>query len=215
MKRKFLIIIVLLALTGSSLADSPTVDQLLERHHKASEGLEDVQAKAKLKLKVVVGVFPYSEDLSGSYYYLKPNHHRLEFDDAPSYFDKAPSLFKWDLPTLEKYKTKVKGPYQEDGSAVFQLLFLPQNSASSTQSVLCTFDATTWRLTKQTTTYRDGGSVSLKFNYVPDSELPVLDKVTADVNIPSYSLTGAATISFSNQETNQGLDESLFEKPED
>jgi hypothetical protein len=215
MKIRLLTTLLLLLLAGPALADNPTVDELLERHKKSSEALEDVQAKATLKLKVVLGLFPYSEDLSGKYFYLKPNHHRLEFDDAPSYFDKAPSLFKWDLPTLDKYKTKVKGPYEEQGEAVFQLLFLPKNSDSSTQSVLCTFDADSWRLKKQDTTYRDGGAVRLAFQYLSDSELPVLEKVVADVDIPSYSLTGAATISFDDQKTNQGLDESLFEKPKD
>ena len=114
-----------------------------------------------------------------------------------------------------KVQNQSQGPYEEQGEAVFQLLFLPKNPDSSTQSVLCTFDAKTWRLEKQDTTYRDGGAVRLAFQYLSDSELPVLEKVVADVDIPSYSLTGAATISFSNQKTNQGIDESLFKKPED
>ena len=215
MKTRSLAILLTLLLTGLTLAGPPTVEEILKRHQASAEKLEDVKANASLKLKVTVGVFPYSESLSGRYYYQKPNHHRLEFDDAPSYFDKAPSLFKWDLPSLEKYKAKVKGPYTETDGKVFQLLYLSQSPESSTLSVLCTFDSETWRLKRQDTTYRDGGGVALKFQYLPDSELPVLDKVSADVKIPSYSLTGQATISFQDQKTNQGLDESLFEKEED
>jgi hypothetical protein len=215
MKTNFLIVLLTFFLAGSGLAEKPTVDELLALHQKSAKTLEDVQAKATLNLKVTVGVFPYSEKLSGRYFYLKPNNHRLEFDDAPSYFDDAPSLFNWDLPSLEKYRAKVKGPYTEGDGAVFQLLFLPKNADSSTQSVLCTFDTETWRLKKQDTAYRDGGSVGLVFQYLADSDLPVLDLVSADVKIPSYSLTGSATISFSDQKTNQGLDQSLFKKAED
>lgn len=210
---RILTILLMVFLGGAVQAAPPTVEELLKAHQKSTDKLEDVQADATLDLKLTVGVFPYSEKLKGKYYYLKPNRHRLEFDDAPSYFDKAPSLFKWDLPSLDKYKAKVKGPYTDDGHSVYQLLFLPKNSASSTQSIACTFDATTWRLRKQNTSYRDGGTVALKFAYLSDTELPVLDEVKASVNIPSYSLTGAASIDFGSQKTNQGLDESVF--PED
>ena len=209
MKRLFLTISMILFCAGLCSAEL-TVESLLKKHQEASSKLEDVKAKAALSLQVVVGIIPYSEKLSGRYYYLKPDRHRLEFDDAPSYFDKAPSLFKWDLPTQDKYRTKVKGPFKEATGEVYQLLYLPKDSDSSTQSVLCSFDSKTWRLLRQETAYRDGGSVALSFKYLTRSEVPVLDKVAANVKIPSYSLSGAATISFTDQKYNQGLDESIF-----
>ena len=204
----FAIWIVLLS-TGLSSAEL-SVDKLLKNHKEASAKLDDVKAKAALSLQVSVGIIPYSEKLSGRYYYLKPDRHRLEFDDAPSYFDKAPSLFQWDLPSRDKYRLKVKGPIKDGGGHIYQLYYLSKDDDSSTQSVLCSFDSETWRLLKQETSYRDGGSVALAFQYLTDSALPVLDKVTADVKIPSYSLTGAATISFSDQKYNEGLDEGIF-----
>lgn len=204
----FALWIVLLS-TGMSSAEL-SVDKLLKNHQEAASKLDDVKAKAALSLQVSVGIIPYSEKLSGRYYYLKPDRHRLEFDDAPSYFDKAPSLFQWDLPARDKYRLKVKGPIKNGSGQVYQLLYLSKNADSSTQSVLCSFDSKTWRLLKQETAYRDGGSVALAFQYLTDSALPVLEKVTADVKIPSYSLTGAATISFSGQKYNEGLDEGIF-----
>ena len=209
MKQVIFALWIVLLSTGMSSAEL-SVDKLLKNHQEAAAKLDDVKAKAALSLQVSVGIIPYSEKLSGRYYYLKPDRHRLEFDDAPSYFDKAPSLFQWDLPSRDKYRLKVKGPIKNGSGQVYQLLYLSKNADSSTQSVLCSFDSKTWRLLKQQTSYRDGGSVALAFQYLTDSALPVLDKVTADVKIPSYSLTGAATISFSDQKYNEGLDEGIF-----
>ncbi|MFA5506710.1 MAG: hypothetical protein WC314_00510 [Vulcanimicrobiota bacterium] len=210
MKRiTFLILLVGLTMAPAP-AQTPTVEQLLKIHQRASAELEDVQAKASLSLKLLVGILPYSENLAGRYYYLKPDQHKLEFDDAPSYFDQAPSLFKWDLPDPKRYRVKVKGPFREASGEIYQLLYLSKKADSSTQSVLCTFDASTGRLFRQETSYRDGGSVALAFNYLATSDLPVLDKVKAQVKIPSYSLSGTASIAFSEQKYNKGLDKSIF-----
>lgn len=210
-----LISLSLLSLAGTLRAEELKVEELLARYDKAMSSLEDVQAQASLKLNLTLGLFPYKENLAGRYYYLKPDKHRLEFDNAPSYFDKMPSMFQWNLPALDKYRAKVKGPFSQGSSMTYQLLFLPQNAASSTQSVLCTFGAGSWRLLKQETSYKDGGTVALSFDYLDDSKLPVLDKVDASVSLPSYSLNGGATISFARQETNKGLDESVFQGPKD
>jgi len=52
--------------------------------------------------------------------------------------------------------------------------------------------------------------VDLKFSYWSDSELPVIDRVSAAVAIPTYALTGSAIISFSDQAVNKGLDSEVF-----
>ena len=208
MKRTLMILLIsLLALP--TWAGPLDADTLLTRHSEATSQLKDVKSKASLNLNVLLGVLPYSEKLSGRYFYQKPNQHKLEFDNAPAYLEKAPSLFKWDLPLTEKYKTKML-QHTDEGS--HHLLFLPKNGQSSTLSIKCIFDATNYRLLSQETTYRDGGTVNLSFLYKESTQLPVLDKVEAKVTIPSYSLTGGATITFSAQKVNQGLDESVFKK---
>ena len=100
MKQVIFALWIVLLSTGMSSAEL-SVDKLLKNHQEAAAKLDDVKAKAALSLQVSVGIIPYSEKLSGRYYYLKPDRHRLEFDDAPSYFDKAPSLFQWDLPARQ------------------------------------------------------------------------------------------------------------------
>lgn len=208
-------ILTFLSLATMLGAEELKVEELIAKYDKAMSSLEDVQAQANLNLNLTLGLFPYKESLAGRYFYLKPDKHRLEFDNAPSYFDKMPSMFNWNLPTLDKYRAKIKGPFSQGASKTYQLLFLPNNTASSTQSVLCTFGAGSWRLLKQETSYKDGGTVALNFDYLGDSALPVLDRVNASVSLPSYSLAGGATISFARQETNTGLDESVFQKAKD
>jgi hypothetical protein len=189
-----------------------TVEGLLERNRIANEALQDVQAQAVLNLDILLGILPYTEHLNGRYYYLNPNKHRLEFDDAPSYFDKAPSMFNWNLPSLEKYRAEAVGPLESPQGEVYLLRFRPKNPETSTQSVTCTFDAQKWIILKHQTAYRDGGSVGLNFAYLEDTRLPILNRVTAMVAIPAYALTGHAVISFSNQTTNVGIDPSIFEQ---
>ena len=185
---------------------------VLENHRKAKEKLEDLQAKVALQLDLVLGILPYTEKLTGQYYYKHPNKHKVKLNDPPAYLDDAPSLFDWKLPNLEKYSVK-KGPTLTRGTATHHaLLYTPKNPGSNTRTIKCTFEEGNWRLIAQDTSYQDGGAVNLRFFYLDDSELPVLDKVKASVSIPSYKLTGEAKIDFSSQQTNQGLEDSLFAK---
>ena len=206
--------IIVALLTVSGLASGPdlTAEKILEEYQSSMSALEDVKSEAKLAMNLVLGFLPYSENLKGRYYYQKPNKHRLEFDDAPSYFDKAPSMFNWNLPSLEKYRVKASSPEASGKHTHYTLLFRPKKAESSTQSVTCTFQAENWKLLQQKTSYRDGGSVTLNFTYLKGSELPILDEVQASVSIPAYSLTGGATISFSNQISNKGLEPNIFEE---
>jgi len=216
MKKPILIICALLGfliLPATSAPQSATVEEILERYHQAQAGLKDVEASASLDLQLVLGVFPYKEKLQGTYYYQQPDRHRLKFQDAPSYFEKAPDMFRWDLPSDEKYKSKIKT--SPDPSSV-QVLYLPKNPDSSTLNVLCRFERQSGRLMSQETTYRDGGAVNLDFTYLGSQEFPVLKKVESRVSIPSYSLTGSAGIVFTEHRINEGLEDSVFpEEQED
>lgn len=209
--RKLIVGLVLIfGFVAQTSAAELTVEEVIAKHRQASSRLEDLKADARLNLQVLLGVLPYSEKLDGHYYYQKPDKHKLEFPDAPSYLQKAPSMFNWNLPETEKYKVVVVAPKNSDQNPAYQLFYKPKHADSSTQSITCSFDSKTWRLMKQETAYKDGGSVKLHFNYKQDSEIPVLDQVIAAVNIPAYKLTGDAVISFSAQTPNKGLDSSVF-----
>lgn len=208
-------LISLLILTQQSWAEPLKVDTLLKRYEKSMSGLEDLKADAALNLQVAVGILPYTEKLKGRYFYKKPDKHRLEFDEAPSYFEKAPTMFQWKLPDRDKYRTKIQGPLELAEGAVYQVLFLPNDGASSTQSVKCTFSATTWRLVKHETAYRDGGSVALDFTYLDKQKLPLLKRLNAKVSLPSYSLQGDAVITFSGPQANKGVEDSVFHPAKD
>lgn len=206
-----LYIFLFLTLSVPILGAELGVEELLAKHQEASKRLDDLKADAQLDLQVLLGILPYREKLQGSYFYLKPDKHKLDFPDAPSYLQKAPSMFNWNLPDPNKFKITVVAPKSGDANGFYQLFYKPKNFDSSTQSIICAFDAKTARLIKQDTAYKDGGSVNLQFNYLAKSELPILDKVTASVSIPSYKLTGNATISFTNPKPNSGIDSAVFE----
>lgn len=210
-KRLLILLLLTLALlTGAASSKTLSVDEILEKHRQSASALEDLQAAAHLDLEVLLGILPYRESLDGSYFYQKPDRHKLEFKDAPSYLQKAPSMFNWKLPNPDKYKVVAVSPDGKNNDS-YQLFYKPNNAGSSTQSIACYFDPDNFRLTRQETSYKDGGSVKLKFAYQKSTELPVLESVKAAVVIPAYKLTGGATITFSGQQANAGLDKSIFE----
>ena len=199
-------------LSSVSLAQNLDVEEILLNHRESYSQFEDFQATTSLNLKLALGFIPYVENLSGRYFYRKPDQHHLEFDDAPSYFKKVPSVFAWKIPSLKKYKAKVKDPISTAEGTTHQVLFFPKRQSSKTLSITCTFHAKTWHLLQHETAYKDGGSVSLNFTYQKGTKLPILASVKAKVSIPSYSLNGSADLYFSKQKVNQGVDSSLFEK---
>lgn len=208
---RILVSLILLFLVNSAVAQPHTAKEVLEKHHKTTTALLDVKAKATLGLNLQVGFLPYSENLHGHYYYLKPNQHRLQFDNAPSYLDQVPNMFKWDLPDDERYATKLKPPSGSSSQPYYQILFLPKDPDSSTLSIVASFSADDWRMVRHETSYRDGGLVSLEFDYLSNSKLPILDRIAAKVSFPSYSAKGNANIRFSDQQSNKGLGKEGFD----
>lgn len=120
-------------------------------------------------------------------------------------------MFSWQLPSAEKYEARVVGPVREgQGAPVYQLVFTPRNPSSKTASITMIVDALKWRVTRQDTLYRDGGSVLLKFSHLEQNGLPLLEKVAGQIDIPGYRLKGTASISLLEHKANQGVDDSVF-----
>jgi outer membrane lipoprotein-sorting protein len=204
--------LLLLFLIGSpSHGQSLNLQQVVQKMEKAREGVADIEAKAELSFRLSVGIIPYSDALHGSYFFKKPDRHRLDFPDAPSYLQSVPSMFSWKLPSSEKYDALVTGPtLTSTGERVYSLLFTSKNPDSKTDSITVTVDAARWRVARQDTLYRDGGSVLLTFGYIEQKGLPLLERVAGKIDIPAYRLKGNASISLSEQKVNQGVDDSVF-----
>lgn len=210
-----LVLAALLALflSAGGQAQSLNLQQVTHKLEAARAGVEDISAKAEFSFRLNVGILPYNDVLRGSYYFKKPDRHRLDFPDAPSYLKSVPSMFSWKLPSAEKYEATVTGPTLTDkGERLYQMLFVSKNPASKTASINVIVDATKWRVARQDTLYRDGGSVLLTFSYIeyPKKGLQLLEKVAGKIDIPAYSLKGTAALVLSEQKVNQGVDDSVF-----
>lgn len=192
-------------------AQTLNLKQVAEKMEAARSGVHDISAKAELAFQLSVGIIPYNDALFGSYLFKKPDRHRLDFPDAPSYLKSVPSMFSWKLPAAEKYDCQVTGPLNTRSAApTYLLVFTSKNPDSKTASITMTINAKHWRVDRQDTLYRDGGSVLLTFAYIEQAGLPLLEKVAGKINIPSYSLTGNAAITLSEQKVNKGLDDATF-----
>lgn len=202
---------VLLLLVSPGRAQTLSLKQVAEKMEAARSGVQDISAKAQLAFQLNVGILPYSDALLGTYFFKKPDRHRLDFPTAPSYLKSVPSMFSWKLPSAEKYDCEVSGPHNTKSSTpTYLLVFTSKNPDSKTASITMTVNARQWRVDKQDTVYRDGGSVLLTFAYTEQSGLPLLQKVAGQINIPSYSLTGNAAITLSDQKVNKGVDDATF-----
>jgi hypothetical protein len=215
-----LVLTALLALFLSSAAQAQSLNlqQVTHKLEEARAGVEDISARAEFSFRLNVGIIPYNDTLRGNYYFKKPDRHRLDFPDAPSYLKSVPSMFSWKLPSAEKYEATVTGPTLTDkGEPFYQMLFTSKNPASKTASINVVVDAIRWRVARQDTLYRDGGSVLLTFSYIEhlssgrrEKGLSLLEKVSGTIDIPAYRLRGTAALILSEQKVNKGVDDSVF-----
>lgn len=204
-----LLLTLLLCQPGQT--QSLSLRQVTERMEAARSKVEDITARAAFDFRLTAGILPYSDSLSGTYYFKKPDRHRLDFPDAPSYLKSVPSMFSWKLPAPEKYDCLVKGPFVAAKQApAYHLLFSSKNPDSKTKSITVVVDAQKWRIARQETRYKDGGSVLLDFGYIEQKGLPLLQKVSGQLDIPSYKLKGTAALSLSEQRVNEGVDNTVF-----
>lgn len=204
------VLLALLFTSTAGWAQSLSLAQVTEKMQKRRAGIDDIAARAELSFRLNVGILPYNDNLYGSYYFKKPDRHRLDFPDAPSYLKSVPSMFSWKLPSAEKYDSKVVGPMDDKGMRVYQLVFTPKNPASKTASITVIVDAKEWRVARQDTLYRDGGSVLLDFAYQDWKGHPLLERVSGQIDIPGYSLRGNAAITLSEQQVNKGVNDAVF-----
>lgn len=209
--RKFLIAVCLLVLSHSSWAQGLSLSQVTEKLEKAQAKIEDLSATARLDFQVRVGILPYGDSLHGTYLYKKPDRHKLDSPNAPSYLKSVPSMFNWKLPSADKYSCQVTGPLQEENVSVYRLLYNSNNPNSKTASITVTVDAGRWRVMRQDTRYKDGGSVLLEFTYRDWKDAFLLEKVSGNLDLPAYSLKGKAAINLSGHKVNQGLKDSAFD----
>jgi outer membrane lipoprotein-sorting protein len=210
MRRPLRLLALLFFLSSAVQAQSLSLQQLTDRMQKHREGIEDLSARALFSFRLNLGIIPYTDSLKGSYYFKKPDKHKLDFPDAPSYLKSVPSMFSWKLPSAEKYDSKVSGPLTEHGAPIYRLLFSSRNPSSKTSTITVIIDANNWRVARQDTLYRDGGSVLLTFAYRDWQGQNLMEKVSGKVDIPSYSLTGSASITLSEQKVNEGVEDSVF-----
>ena len=194
-----------------ALSQGLSLSQVKAKLENSQAKIEDISATARLEFQLKVGILPYNDSLDGTYLYKKPDKHKLDFPKAPSYLKSVPSMFSWKLPSDEKYNCQVVGPVKEGSAHLYKLVYTSKNPNSKTSSSTVSVDANRWRIEKQDTLYKDGGSVLLQFAYKDWKGNSLLEKVSGDLNLPAYSLSGKAAIGLSGHKVNQGLKDSAFD----
>lgn len=205
-----LLLISFLLCASGGWAQGLSLSQVSDKLEKAQQEIEDIAATARLAFALRVGILPYSDALNGTYLYQKPDRHKLDFPDAPSYLKSVPSMFSWDLPSLEKYDGLAEGPLHGKTAPLYRLTYSSKNPKSKTASIIVTVDAGRWRIERQETLYKDGGSVLLTFSYRDWSHSSLLEKVSGELDLPAYSLKGKAGIELTQHKVNQGLKKSAL-----
>ncbi len=189
--------LLLMAHPASAAAPPLDAQKVLERVQQAREQVSELDATARFGFRLRVGPIPYRETLKGTYSYRAPDEHELDFPNAPGYLQSLPNAFSWELPDLTRYRAALRGPLALDSSRVYIVTLAPKSEESSVQSLRLTIDAQSWHLLRQETSYRDGGSVDLRFAYRAGVPYPVVEEDEADLVIPSYSLRGDAKLELS------------------
>ncbi len=195
-----LLLVALLLLTGplSALEASEVYDKV----QAARSSVEELHSTAVFTFQLRLGFLPYKERLNGEYTFQAPDSHNLTFPNAPSYLANVPQVFNWNLPSLENYRSSLRGPLILDGREVILLTLVPKSAESRTRSMRLTVDAKSWEVLDQATDYKDGGFVHLRFSYLKDAPHQLVENVAAELQLPSYSLKGTAFLALDNHRVN-------------
>ncbi len=184
------------------------VEQIFAQVKAVNPKLEDYAAEISIQLEVKVGVFPYRPTANGTYYYKKPDHHKLELTKAPSYLKDYPSIFGWHLPDLEKYRSLV----QEESQDQYYIVLLPKGVQGDIQRIEIWVDKKTHTVPRHITYYSGNGRLEVNGSYERQGEFLVFESMNARFEFPKASVQAKAAASYSNYRFNQGLSDEFFQK---
>lgn len=209
--RNIAFLLCLFLVLAPSVGADEQVENIFKKIQAINPGLRDYQANIEIKLDVRLAFIPYRPEMKGKYYHKRPDFHKLEVENAPSYVKKYPNIFGWHLPRLAKYNSIVEREDTYQGQPVYFIVMLPNQQVGDIQRIEMWVNRENHTVPRQATYYGKNGKLDVMVDYVDRDGFLVFDKMRASFDFPSVSVSAKATAAYSGYMFNQGLEDSFFD----
>ena len=215
MKTKILTILFLAALIftfGAGIAraqDTPTAEKLWENIMKINPGLKDYSVDLYIKVSAKYQIFSPKLNLDGTYYFKKPDKHKLKLRRASYFLNKYPKIFGWSLPALKEFNSKVESVTM-GGKDYFKVTLTPKTIAGDVAKEEIWIDKENYTFPRHIYYYKGGGLITLNIDYRKVKEFLVFNRMQATFKFPKEKLEASADARYGVYKMNIGLSDDFF-----
>lgn len=202
-----LCVLLCLLLTLPTVA-AESAEKLFEKARKLNPKLVDYSADISIQMNATLGFIPYRPSLTGRYYHKRPDKHKLDLQNAPSYLKKYPSVFGFNLPDLKRYTAIRVQETDLKGVPVYKVMLVPKVKTSDITAIDVYLNRSDFSVPKYDTFYTKG-HLFVNIEFKRQDGYLLYDRMNAEFEFPS--ITATANASYSNYRVNQNLSDSLFQ----
>jgi outer membrane lipoprotein-sorting protein len=189
---------------------TPTAKELWEKITKINPSLKDYTVPVRISLQAKYQFLNPKMNLTGTYYFKKPDKHKLKLDRASSLLDKYPKIFGWNMPKLDDFNSTVSAE-KYNGRDCYLVTLTPKTISGDIQRERFWIDKETMTYPKHIYEYKKGGTITLDVEYRKDGDFLLFDKMNAAFNFPQEKLSATAKAGYGKYTVNSGLTDAFFE----
>ncbi|MCE1246905.1 MAG: hypothetical protein LWY06_09690 [Firmicutes bacterium] len=205
-------LISIMGIAPAQAADkAPTAKELWDKITKINPTLKDYTVPLRVSLQAKYQFLNPRMNLTGTYYFKKPDKHKIKLDRASSLLDKYPKIFGWNMPKLEDFNSTVSLE-KLNGRDCYLVTLTPKTIAGDVERERIWIDKENLTYPKHIYEYKKGGSISLEVQYRKDGDFMVYDKMNASFSFPAEKLSATAQAGYGKYVFNSGLSDSFFQE---
>ncbi len=208
-----LVLSIFILMTGAGLAEEqplPTAEQLWENIMKINPGLEDYSVDIVVRVNAKYQIFSPNLILDGTYYFKKPDRHKLKLRRASYFLDKYPNIFGWSLPPLKEFNTRVDA-VKLNGSDYYKVTLTPKTIVGDIDKEEIWVNREDYTFPRHVYHYKGGGLITLNIDYRTVKDYLVFNRMQASFNFPREKLEATADARYGVYKINIGLSDDFFD----
>jgi outer membrane lipoprotein-sorting protein len=206
----FAILLILCFHSSSAQQTScPSPEDLWQKLMEVNPGLQDYSVGVNINANVKFMLLNPDLNLEGTYYFKKPDKHKLQLKRSYNFLEKYPNIFGWELPELSQHNSTVK-EVSDGGKKYFVVILIPKVKRSDLQRQEFWIDSSNFTVPRQVFMYDGEGRITVDVTYRRDQQYWLYDRMTANFSFPKMKLNARALATYGNYRTNLGLNDEFF-----
>lgn len=186
-----------------------TAEQLWDNIRKINPDLKDFNVKIKVNVQAKYQFMNPRIRLTGTYFFKKPDFHKLELDRSSYFLNKYPKIFGWSMPKLNEFNSKVED-VKLDGKDYYLVTLTPKTISGDVKQEKIWIDKENYTFPKHIYEYKKGGLITLDVKYRTEGKNILYDKMKASFNFPEEKLSATADATYGVYKINNGYADSFF-----